>query len=203
MSALAVQSEPPPDGQSIYGTKDPVLAATLGNFGFQARHALPVLLVVNAANVINLVDRKTGRVQDCAHLEFRFEAQVLDPVFGVLNAYDVALAHEIAKLAQKEQTKEISGAEALKLAELYRRWAGKKIGPSGVNHAQTLLWAVQKCYDQIANFLVVCTATKELAKNPLIEFSKAVYRGVAYAIEPAETEPLAQRRTEKLFKGGV
>jgi hypothetical protein len=200
VSAFGVQDCEPPEGQAVFGTKDPILAATLGNMGFQARHSLPVLLVVSAASVINLVDRKTGRVADCAHLEFRFEAQILDDVFGLLRAQDVSFAHEIAKLAQKEQTKEISGAEALKLQELRQKWKAKRIGPDGVDHKGTLLWVVQKCYDQITNFLVVCVATKELAKNPLIEFSKAVHKGVAYAIEPCNTEPQAQRRSEKLFR---
>lgn len=198
MSALAVQDEPPPEGQSTYGTKDPVLAATLGNLGFQGRHSLPVLLVCSAANVIDFVDKQTGRLQDCAHLEFRFEAQVLHEVFGPLAASDVALAHEIAKLAQKEQTRDIAGAEALRLRELRKRWAAKRIGTDG-SHAGTLLWAVQLAYDQITNWNVICVVSKELSKNPLIEFSKQLYRGVAYAVEPAETEPQAQRRSEKLF----
>lgn len=200
MSAFAVQDEPPPVDQSTYGTKDPILASTLGNFGFQARHALPVLLVVSAASVIDLVDKKSGRVQDCAHLEFRFEAQVMHEVFGPLSASDVALAHEIAKLAQKEQTHEIGGAEALRLADMRKRWRSKRIGNDG-NHAGTLLWAVQLAYDQVTNFLVVSTVAKELSRNPLIEFSKQLYKGVAYAVEPAETEPQAQRRSEKLFRG--
>lgn len=199
MSALAVQDEPPAVDQSTYGTKDPVLAATLGNFGFQARHSLPVLLVVSAANVIDVVDKNSGRVQDCAHLEFRFEAEILHDVFGPLAASDVALAHEIAKLAQKEQTNEISGAEALRLDSMRKRWAGKRIGRDGT-HAGTLLWSVQLAYDQVTNFLVVATVTKELAKNPLIEFSKQLYRGTAYAVEPMETEPQAQRRSERLFR---
>ncbi len=200
MSAFAVQSEPSPEGESTFGTKDPILAATLGNFGFQAKHSLPVMLVVNAASVIGLVDRKTGRIQDCAHLEFRFEAEIRHEVMGAIRAHDVSLAHEIAKLAQKEQTKEISGAESLKLSDLRKRWQGKRIGGNGVNHAGTLLWAVQLLYDQITNFLVVASVTKELAKNPMIEYSKQLYRGAAYAVEPAETEPLAQRRVEKLFR---
>lgn len=200
MSALAVQSEPPPVDQSTYGTKDPILAATLGNFGFQARHALPVLLVVSAAGVIDLVDKKSGRVQDCAHLEFRFEAQVLHDVFGPLAASDVALAHEIAKLAQKEQTRELGGAEALRLRDMRKRWGGKRIGTGG-NHSGTLLWAVQGYYDQVTNFLVVAAVSKELSRNPLIEFSKQLYKGVAYAVEPAETEPQAQRRSEAFMRG--
>lgn len=201
MSAFAVQSDPSPEGQSSYGTKDPILAATLGNFGFEARHALPVMLVVSAPAIIEVVDKNSGRVQDCAHLEFRFEAQVLDPVFGVLRAQDVAFAHEIAKLAQKEQTKEISGSEALRLKQLLDKWNAKKIGKDGQNMAGTLLWAVQKCYDQVTNFFVVCTVTKELSANPLVEFSKKVYSGVAYAIEPLEAEPQAQRRSEKFLRG--
>lgn len=199
MSAFAVQDEAPPVDQSTYGTKDPILASTLGNFGFQARHSLPLILVVSAAGVIDLVDKKSGRVQDCAHLEFRFEAQILHEVFGPLAASDVALAHEIAKLAQKEQTREIAGGEALRLSNLRERWVGKRIGTNG-NHGGTLLWAVQLAYDQVTNFLVVCTVTKELSRNPLIEFSKQISRGVAYAVEPAETEPQAQRRSEKLFR---
>lgn len=200
MSALGVQSEPPLEGQSVFGTKDPVLAATLGNFGFLARHALPVMLVVSAAGVIDLVDRKSGRVEDCAHLEFRFEATVLHEVFGELRAYDISLAHEIAKLAQKEQTKEISGSEALKLQQLRQKWQGIRVGRDGVNHAGTLLWAVQLCYDEVTNFFVVASVTKELSRNPMIEFSKSLHRGVAYAVEPLETEPVAQRRVEKLFR---
>lgn len=201
MSAIGVQSAPVEGAESIYGTRDPILAATLGNFGFQAMHSLPVLLVVSAANVVALVDRKTGRVEDCAHLEFRFEAAISDPLFGVLKAGDVALAHEIAKLAQKKQTGEISGSESLKLDDLYRKWSRRKIGAGVENHSQTLLWTVQKCYDQITNFLIVSAVTKELSKNPLIEYSKRVFRGVAYAVEPAENEPVAQRRIEKLFRG--
>lgn len=199
MSALAVQSDSPPADQSVFGTKDAILAATLGNFGFQARHSLPVLLVVSASGVIEAVDKKTGRVEDCAHLEFRFEAEVMDDVFGHLQAQDVAFAHEIAKLAQKEQTGEISGAEKLKLSEQRAKWKSRQIGKDGQNMGGTLLWAVQKCYDQVTNFLVVCVVTKELARNPLIEFSKSVYKGVAYAVEPLETEPQAQRRSEKFM----
>lgn len=200
MSAISVQSEPPEVEQSTFGTKDPILAATLGNFGFQARHSLPVLLVMSAAAVVERVDKNTGRIEDCAHLEFRFEAEVLDPVFGRLAASDVAFTHEIAKLAQMEQTKEISPSAALKLSQLRERWNNRNIGPSGSNMAGTLLWAVQKCYDQVTNFVVVCSVTKELAVNPMIEFSRSVYRGVAYAVEPLETEPQAQRRSEKLFR---
>lgn len=200
MSAFALQSEPPPAEQSVFGTKDPILAATLGNFGFQARHSLPIMLVVSAAGVIDAVDKKTGRVEDCAHLEFRFEAEIMDEVFGVLRAQDVSVAHEIAKLTQKEQTREISGAEGLKLSQMRTRWQSRSIGKDGQNMAGTLLWVVQKCYDQVTNFLVVCTVTKELARNPLIEYSKQVYRGVAYAVEPMETEPQAQRRSEKFMQ---
>lgn len=199
MSAFAVQSDPPPKEQSVFGTKDAILAATLGNFGFQARHSLPVMLVVSATGVIDAVDKKTGRVQDCAHLEFRFEAEVLDDVFGRLRAHDVGFAHEIAKLAQKEQTGDISGAEKLKLSEYRAKWKARQIGGNGQNHNGTLLWAVQKCYDQITNFMVLCVVTKELARNPMIEFSKSVYKGVAYAVEPMETEPQAQRRNEKFM----
>lgn len=198
MSAIGVQSDPPPEGQSTFGTKDPVLAATLGNFGFLARHSLPVLLVVSSAGVIDLVDKKSGRVEDCVHLEFRFEASIRDPVFGILRAHDISLAHEISKLAQKEETKEISGAEKLALDSLRMKWTRVAVGIG--NHAGTLLWAVQKFYDQVCNFLVICTVTKELSRNPLIEYSKQVHRGVAYAVEPAETEPQAQRRVEKLFR---
>ncbi len=200
MSAFAVQSEPPPDRQNVYGTKDPILAATLGNFGFQARHALPVILVVSAARVIDVVDKQSGRVEDCAHLEFRFEAEVLDEVFGVLRAADVAFAHQIAKLAQKEQTKEISGSEALDLSQMRERWRARRIGKDGQDMGGTLLYMVQKCYDQVTNFLVVCTVTKELARNPLIEYSQAIFKGVAYAVEPLETEPGAQRRNEKMMR---
>lgn len=200
MSAFAVQSEPPAADQSVYGTKDAVLAATLGNFGFQARNSLPVMLVVSAVGVIDAVDKHSGRVEDCAHLEFRFEADILDDVFGVLRAQDVAFAHEIAKLAQKEQTREISGAEALKLTQLRERWKAKAIGKDGQNMAGTLLFMVQKCYDQVTNFMVICSVTKELSKNPLITFSKSVYRGVAYAVEPLEAEPQAQRRNEKFMR---
>lgn len=200
MSAFAVQSEPSPEDQSFYGTKDPILAATLGNFGFQARHSLPVMLVVSAPGVINIVDKNTGRVEDCAHLEFRFEAETLCNVFGKLAAQDISFAHEIAKLAQKEQTKEISGAEALKLSQLRERWRVRSIGPNGQNMSGTLLWAVQKCYDQITNFLVVCSVTKELARNPMIEYSQSIYKGVAYAVEPLETEPGAQRRNEAFMR---
>lgn len=200
MSAFAIQSEQPPADQSTFGTKDAILAATLGNFGFQARHSLPVLLVVSAAEVIDAVDKNTGRVKDCAHLEFRFEADVLDDVFGRLRAHDVAFAFEIAKLAQKEETGELSGAEKLQLSSFRERWARMQIGPNGSNMAGTLLWAVQKCYDQVTNFLVVCSVTRELAKNPLIAYSKSVYRGVAYAVEPLEAEPVAQRRNEKFMR---
>lgn len=200
MSAFAVQSEPPPADQSTFGTKDAILAATLGNFGFEARHSLPVLLVVSSTAVIDLVDKKTGRVEDCAHLEFRFEAEVLDDVFGRLRAQDVAFAHEIAKLAQKQQTGEISGAERLKLDDQLAKWKSRQIGKDGQNMGGTLLWMVQKCYDQITNFMVVCVVTKELARNPLVEFSKSVYKGVAYAIEPQEAEPQIQRRSEKFMK---
>ncbi len=200
MAALAVQSEPPPADQSVFGTKDPLLAATLGNFGFQARHSLPVMLVVSAANVIDIVDKQSGRVEDCAHLEFRFEAEVMDDVFGRLQAHDVASAHEIAKLAQKEQTREISGSEALRLAQMRERWKMRNIGPSGQNMGGTLLWAVQKCYDQVTNFMVICTVTKELARNPMIEFSQSLYNGVAFAVEPLDTEPQAQRRNEKFMR---
>lgn len=196
MSAFSVQSELPPAEQSTFGTKDPVLAATLGNLGFQAHNSIPVMLVVSSANVVALVEKNSGRVSDCAHLEFRFEADILHPIFGRLSAHVVSLAHEIAKLAQKVETKEISGAESLKLANLRQRWAGKQMG----EHAGTLLWAVQGFYDQVTNWNVVCTVCKELAKNPMIEFSKQVFRGVAYAVEPAETEPHAQRRSEKLFR---
>lgn len=198
MSALGVQSEPPPADQSTFGTKDPILAATLGNFGFLARHSIPVLLVVSSAGVIDLVDKKTGRVEDCTHLEFRFEAFVRDPVLGNLSAHTISLAHEIAKLAQKEETKEITGAEALQVQQLRQQW--QRMANSLGSHAGTLLWAVQKLYDQITNFIVVCTVTKELARNPLIEYSKQVYRGVAYAVEPMESEPVTQRRVEKLFR---
>jgi len=200
VSAFALQSDPPPAEQSVFGTKDPILAATLGNFGFQARHSLPIMLVVSSQGVIDAVDKKTGRVEDCAHLEFRFEAEIMDPVLGVLRAQDVSAAHEIAKLAQKEQTREISGAEGLRLKQMRERWNSRPIGRDGQNMAGTLLWAVQKCYDQVTNFFVVCTVTKELARNPMIEYSKQVYRGVAYAVEPMETEPVAQRRVEKLFR---
>lgn len=155
------------------------------------------MLVVSAAGVIEAVDKQTGRVQDCAHLEFRFEYEVLDDVFGRLRAGDVAAAHEIAKLSQKEQTKEISGAEALKLTQLRDRFKHHNIG---TNMAGTLLWAVQKCYDQVTNWNVVCAVTKELSRNPLVEFSKQVFRGVAYAVEPLETEPQAQRRSEKFMR---
>lgn len=198
MSALGVQSEPPPLDQSTFGTKDPILAATLGNFGFLARHSLPILLVVSGAGVVNLVDMKTGRVEDCAHLEFRFEESIKHEVFGNIRAYDVFRAQEIAKLRQKKQMGDISSAESLTLDLLLQRWVQteKNIG----THGGTLLWAVQLCYDQITNFMVVCTVTKELSKNPLIEFSKQVHRGVAYAVEPMETEPAAQRRNEKLFR---
>lgn len=199
MSAFAVQSDSPPSNQSVFGTKDPILAATLGNFGFLARHALPVMLVVSAAGVIEAVDKKTGRVADCAHLEFRFEAEILDPVYGVLQAQDVAFAHEIAKLAQKEQTREISGAEGLRLVQLRERWKSRSIGKDGQDMSGTLLYMVQKCYDQVTNFMVLCVVTKELARNPMIEFSKLVYEGVAYAVEPLETEPQAQRRNEKMM----
>jgi len=199
VSAFAVQSEPPPADQSVYGTKDPILAATLGNFGFQARNALPVMLIVSAAGVIDAVDKKTGRVADCAHLEFRFEAEIMDPVYGVLRAHDIAFAHEIAKLAQKEQTREASGSELLKLNQLRERWKSRPIGKDGQNMAGTLLYMVQKCYDQVTNFMVICVVTKELARNPMIEFSKSVYSGVAYAVEPLETEPHAQRRSEKMM----
>lgn len=199
MSAFASQSEPQ-EGQATFGTKDPILAATLGNFGFQAKHAIPVLLVVSSAAVIDVVQKNTGRVKDCAHLEFRFEAEIMDSTFGRLRASDVSQAHEIAKLAQMEQTKDISGSEMLKLAELRKRWESKTIGTNGVNHRGTLLWMVQKCYDQVTNFMVVCTVVKELAKNPMIEFSKQVYKGVAYAIQPLETEPVAQRRAERFLR---
>lgn len=198
MSALGVQSEPPPADQSTFGTKDPILAATLGNFGFLARHSLGVLVVVTAASIIDFVDKNTGRIKDCAHIEFRFEAMVRDPVLGNLSAHTISLAHEIAKLAQKEETKEISGAEALQLQQLRSQW-GRMANSLGT-HAGTLLWAVQKLYDQITNFIVICTVTKELSKNPLIEYSKQVYRGIAYAVEPMESEPVAQRRVEKLFR---
>lgn len=201
MSAFSVQSEQGPPKQSTFGTKDPVLAATLGNFGFQAKNALPVLLVVSSSAVVDLVDKKTGRVEDCAHLEFRFEAEILHDVFGKLSAYDISKAHEIARLAQKEQTKDITGAEALLLKSLRERWHQKKIGPDGVNHAGTLLWAVQLSYDEVTNFLIICTVAKELARNPLISYARQVHRGVAYAVEPAQSEPLIQRRSEKLFKG--
>jgi len=200
MSAFAVQSEPPPEDQSSYGTKDPTLATTLGNFGFQARHSLPIMLVASASAIVSIVDRNSGRVEDCAHLEFRFEAEVQDPVFGRITAGDVAFAHEIAKLAQKEETKEISGAEKLRLSTLREKWKGRNIGPHGQNMAGTLLWAVQKCYDQITNWNVVCSITKELSVNPLIEFSRAVHRGVAYAVEPLEAEPQVQRRSEKMMR---
>lgn len=200
MSALAVQSEPPPAEQSSYGTKDPILAATLGNLGFQARYSLPVLLVCNAQRIIDVVDKKTGRVEDCAHLEFRFEAEILDPFFGRLTTSDVAAAHEISKLAQKEQTGELSGAEALKLGDLRERWKNRRIGLDGKNMSGTLLWTVQKLYDQITNWNVVCVVTKELAANPLIQYSQQVYKGVAYAVEPLETEPQAQRRSEKFMR---
>jgi len=199
MSAFAVQSEPPAADQSTYGTKDPILAATLGNFGFQARHSIPVMLVVSASGVIDAVDKKTGRIADCAHLEFRFEAEVMDSVYGVLRAQDVAFAHEIAKLAQKEETREISGAEGLRLSQMRERWKSRSIGKDGQNMAGTLLYMVQKCYDQVTNFMVICVVTKELARNPMIEFSKLVYEGVAYAVEPLETEPQAQRRSEKMM----
>lgn len=200
MSAFAVQSDPSPNDQSCYGTKDPILAATLGNFGFEARHALPVMLVVSAAGVINQVDRNTGRIEDCAHLEFRFEAEIQSDVFGKLKALDILFAHEIAKLAQKEQTKELSGAETLKLFRLREKWKAHYVGPNGQNMSGTLLWAVQKCYDQVTNFMVVCSVTKELSSNPMIEYSKSVYKGVAYAVEPLETEPQAQRRSEKFMR---
>lgn len=186
--------------QSVFGTKDAVLAATLGNFGFQARHSLPVLLVVSGGRVIDLVDKQSGRVEECAHLEFRFEAEIMDELFGVLRATDIAAAFEIAKLAQKEQTREISGAEKLKLSDLRARWNRRNIGRDGQNMSGTLVWAVQKCYDQVANFMVICNVTKELSRNPLVEFSKSVYKGVAYAVEPLETEPQAQRRNEKFMR---
>lgn len=200
MSALSIQSEPPPADQSTFGTKDPILVATLGNFGFAARYSLPVMLVVSSANVINMVDRNSGRIEDCAHLEFRMEAEILDPMFGRLSAQDVELAHNIAKLAQKEQTGELSGAEALKLQNMRAKWGSVQIVNLGHNHSGAILWAVQKFYDQITNFMVVASVTKELAKNPMIEFSKQLYKGVAYAVEPCETEPQAQRRSEKLFR---
>lgn len=184
----------------MFGTKDPILAATLGNFSFQTRYSLPIMLVLNSANIVNLVDKQTGRVEDCAHLEFRFEAEVFDPIFGKLRAIDIELAHEIAKLAQKEQTKEISGSEKLKLVSLREKWSGRTISHGGTNHSGTLLWAVQKLYDQVTNFLVVSEIIRELAKNPLIEYSKQVYKGVAYAVEPFESEPVTQRRIEKLFR---
>jgi hypothetical protein len=133
-------------------------------------------------------------------LEVRFESEGLDSVFGRLRAQDVAFAHEIAKLAQKEQTREISGAEALKLTQLRERWQSRNIGKEGQNMTGTLLFMVQKCYDQITNFMVICVVAKELARNPLIEYSKSVYRGVAYAVEPLETEPQAQRRSEKFMQ---
>lgn len=200
MSALAVQSDPPPVEQSVFGTKDAILAATLGNFGFQARHSIPVMLVVSAAGVIEAVDKNTGRVADCAHLEFRFEAEIMDEVFGVLRAADIAFAHDLAKLAQKEQTRELSGAEGLRLSQMRDKWKGRNIGPNGSNMTGTLLYVVQKCYDQVTNFMVICSVTKELARNPMIEFSKQVYNGVAYAVEPLETEPAAQRRSEKFMR---
>ena len=199
MGAISVQSEQGDSGQSVFGTRDPVLAATLGNLGFQAMNALPVLLVVSASAVVDLVDRKSGRVADCAHLEFRFESEVLHEVFGPLNAHDVCLAHEIAKLAQKEQTKELVGSERLTLVRLRQKWQGKQIGRGSQNHAGTVLWAVQILYDQISNFLIVATVSKELAKNPLIAYTKELHRGVAYAIEPAENESIIQRRSERLF----
>lgn len=200
MSALSVQSQSTPQGESTFGTQDPVLAATLGNFGFSALHALPVLLVVSATAIIDKVDKNTGRIEDCAHLEFRFEAEILDPIFGQITAYDISAAHEIAKLASKEQVGDISGAERLTLSTLRDKWKGKQIIYQGTNHAGAILWVVQKCYDQIPNFMVIASVTKELAQNPLIEYSKQLYKGVAYAVEPCETEPVAQRRVEKLFR---
>ena len=199
MSAFATQSDPE-EGQSTFGTRDPALAATLGNFGFQALHSLPVLLVVDAAAVVDLVNKNTGRVGDCAHLEFRFEATIMHEVFGRLSASDISAAFAIAKLAQKEQTKDITASERLTLTKLRDGWKGRRIGPDGVNHAGTLLWSVQLCYDQVTNFLIVCNVVKELARNPLISFSQQVFQGVAYAIEPAEQEPVAARRSERLFK---
>lgn len=196
MSAFAVQSEPSEKAQSVFGTKDPILAATLGNFDFEAMHSLPVTLIVTASNVIDLVDKQTGRVEDCTHLEFRFVEEVEHLVFGRLSAHTVSLAHEIAKLAQKEQTKEISGRERLMLANMRAKWLGRGIGI----HSGTLLWAVQLCYDQVTNFMVVSNVSQELKKNPLIEFSRRLARGTAYAIEPCESEPIAQRRSEKLFR---
>lgn len=200
MSAFAVQSEPSLPQESTFGTKDAVLAATLGNFGFQARHSLPVMLVVSSSHIINLVDKKTGRIEDCAHIEFRFENEVLHDFFGKLSAQDVSLAHEIAKLAQKEQTKDMSGSEALRLQDLRTRWRGKQIGQNGTNYAGSLLWIVQMLYDQITNFFVLATVTKELAVNPLISYAKQLHRGVAYAIEPAESEPQIQRRSERFLR---
>lgn len=200
MSAFAVQSEPPQEGQSYYGTKDLALAATLGNLGFEAEYRLPVLLVVSAPNIIDFVDKNTGRMQDCAHLEFRFEAEILSPVFGRISARDIFLAHEIAKLTQKEQTKEISGAESLKLLQLRERWRNVVVTKDGNNHSGTLLWAVQMLYDQGTNIFVLSAVVEELSKNPMIEFSKKVYKGVAYAVEPLEAEPHVQRRQEKFMR---
>lgn len=199
MSAFSTQSEPGPEGEDTFPTKDPILAATLGNLGFQAKHSLPVMLVLNPVNIVELVDRKSGRVQDCSHLEFRFEARIMHPYFGQISGWDVCHAHEISKLAQKEQTREISGAESHRLSELRRKWDRRVIGGNGTQNGP-LLWAVQFAYDQVTNFFVICSVVKELSGNPMVQFSQRVQKGVAYAVEPLEAEPQVRRRGEKLMR---
>lgn len=200
MSALEIQSEPSPEDEGTYGTKDYVLFVTLGTLGFKVKYFAPALIIVSAVNVVAVVDRNSGRMEDCAHGEFKLEADIVHEVFGRLSASTVFLAIEIAKLNQKVQTREISGAEAFKLSQLRERWKHLRIGPNAQNMAGTLLWMVQMLYDQTTNLLVGAAAIKGIRENPLIAFAKKLYRGVAYAVEPLEVEPQAQRRSEKFMR---
>lgn len=199
MSALGIKEENQKPGESYFGTKNPILATTLGTLGFEVLRCVPVTVVASINNIISLVDYDSGHINDCAHVEMRFEAYIIHEYYGQIAASDIELAHEIAVLSQKDQRGKISGGDKLRLHDLLSKWDRKKTGNP---HWGNILLTVQNCYDQITNFLVLCNTIQELSKNPQLEYAKKIGKGeIAYSVAPLEFEPAAQRRAEKFMKG--
>lgn len=193
MSALYVAEKDSWHNGGYFGTRNIVLAATLGSIGFEMRGTQPIMLTYNA-NLISkcIINKEYGDVEELADCNFVFAATFQHKQFGLLYANQIELCHAMAEEAQKRDRGDLNPHIEAKLSEYSQKLARMRV-------SETLYVFVKTLLDQIQNFHILSESVNRLANDPFIVFTKKMRKGLKHAIAPLETEKHVMNRAEKFM----
>ncbi len=180
-----------------FSTSNVALAGILSALGFEFRGVDPVLLIISANSLIDLIDLRTGTMSDCMRWSAHFMDRTRHHRFGVIKAGQIAAIHEARFIRQSDDLAKLGKSHEAILPS--RRVASAKRMEAWAPPAQ-LIDAVEIAGDTVENVLLIAGHVQELSGNPLIQASRGLKIGMLDLLRPAEHVDEGNRMIEKFIK---